>query len=71
MICMHGFRETDCLTCHKEPGECDYGGCCAPAVVVVSMYQGRRLVEVRPACARHAKRSPMGVAFGFHKVAPL
>lgn len=44
MTCMHGYRLTDCLTCHKEAHECDYGSCRRR---FTQMVRGRR------SCQRH------------------
>ena len=54
---LHGV--TGCLTCHKHPGECQFGDCLSAATHRLT-YRG----EVRDFCTHHTT----GPAYGFARV---
>ncbi len=51
----HNVRS--CLTCFKEPGECDWGACQRRSTSIVTTVRN----EKRPACAKHAKDIARGL----------
>lgn len=53
-VCIHGYWLTQCATCDKREGECDFGSCTEPAAMTV-LYDG---YERRPMCADHAAHWP-------------
>lgn len=55
--CMHGYSEKfrTCLTCHKDPGQCDWGACEAPGTDHKRNTADGKLIEVRTLCGDHAR----------------
>lgn len=58
---LHGIK--CCNVCCVHEGQCDFGGCHADAVTVVDTTLDGRVVERRPACARHANHGNYGVGY--------
>lgn len=56
-LCMHGYVLTDCLTCHKEPGQCDWGACESRNVQPYKRTVDGRHVETRSLCGDHIRLS--------------
>jgi hypothetical protein len=57
-----------CRVCCRHDGDCDYGSCVEPAVTLVDCCGYGRVVERRPACAKHACNLPNGVGYVLERV---
>ena len=54
-ICMHGYDEITCATCHHEPGQCDWGACQEQGLFNHARIGARGIVEFRLFCHQHAE----------------
>lgn len=54
--CMHGFSEKyqHCLTCHKLPGQCDWGAC-EDKGRDHKRFSNGKYVETRTLCGDHTR----------------
>lgn len=56
--CEHGYSEKrrNCLTCHKDPGQCDWGACTdAGTDFKRKSYVTGQHIETRTLCGNHAR----------------
>jgi hypothetical protein len=66
----HGI--TYCATCHKHPGECDFGDCQSKATHrLLCKSPNGDLAEIRPLCHKHATAPHFGFLHADGEIEPL